>query len=195
MWPIFEEYLRRYPAVALDVATDARFVDIVREGFDAGVRLAESVPKDMIAIAIGPQQSFAVVGSAAYFRKNPKPKSPADLKGHRCIRMRLPNGSMSRWEFERRGERLLVDVQGILTLDEPALVHNAALAGLGLAYVNLWRVHRDIERNKLVRVLDEWTPPFDGVCLYYPGRRHVPAPLRALVELVKEIKSRELRKE
>jgi DNA-binding transcriptional LysR family regulator len=181
--------------VALDVATDARFVDIVREGFDAGVRLAESVPKDMIAIAIGPQQSFAVVGSAAYFRKNPKPKSPADLKGHRCIRMRLPNGSMSRWEFERRGERLLVDVQGILTLDEPALVHNAALAGLGLAYVNLWRVHRDIERNKLVRVLEEWTPPFDGVCLYYPGRRHVPAPLRALVELVKEIKSRELRKE
>ena len=195
MWPIFEEYLRRYPAVALDVATDARFVDIVREGFDAGVRLAESVPKDMIAIPIGPQQSFAVVGSAAYFRKNPKPKSPADLKGHRCIRMRLPNGSMSRWEFERRGERLLVDVQGILTLDEPALVHSAALAGLGLAYVNLWRVHRDIERNKLVRVLEEWTPPFDGVCLYYPGRRHVPAPLRALVELVKEIKSRELRKE
>jgi len=117
MWPIFEEYLRRYPAVALDVATDARFVDIVREGFDAGVRLAESVPKDMIAIAIGPQQSLAVVGSAAYFRKNPKPKSPADLKGHRCIRMRLPNGSMSRWEFERRGERLLVDVQGILTLE------------------------------------------------------------------------------
>ena len=80
-------------------------------------------------------------------------------------------------------------------LDEPALVHSAALAGLGLAYVNLWRVHRDIERNKLVRVLEEWTPPFDGVCLYYPGRRHVPAPLRALVELVKEIKSRELRKE
>jgi len=74
-------------------------------------------------------------------------------------------------------------------------VHSAALAGLGLAYVNLWRVHRDIERNKLVRVLEEWTPPFDGVCLYYPGRRHVPAPLRALVELVKEIKSRELRKE
>jgi DNA-binding transcriptional LysR family regulator len=195
MWPIFEEYMRRYPAVTLDVATEGRFVDIVLKGFDAGVRLAEGVPKDMIAIPIGPQQSFAVVGSAAYFRKYPKPKSPADLKGHRCIRMRLPNGSIGRWEFERRGERFLVDVDGTLTLDEPALVHQAALAGLGLAYLNLWRVQPDIKRNRLVRVLDEWTPPFEGLCLYYPGRRHLPAPLRALVDLVKEMKSGKLREE
>jgi DNA-binding transcriptional LysR family regulator len=195
MWPIFEEYMRRYPAVILDVATEGRFVDIVLKGFDAGVRLAEGVPKDMIAIPIGPQQSFAVVGSAAYFRKYPKPKSPADLKGHRCIRMRLPNGSIGRWEFERRGERFLVDVDGTLTLDEPALVHQAALAGLGLAYLNLWRVQPDIKRNRLVRVLDEWTPPFEGLCLYYPGRRHLPAPLRALVDLVKEMKSGKLREE
>ena len=195
MWPIFEEYTRRCPAVTLDVATDERFVDIVLKGFDAGVRLAESVPKDMIAIPVGPQQSFAVVGSAAYFRKYPKPKSPADLKGHRCVRMRLPNGSIGRWDFERRGERFLVDVDGTLTLDEPALVHQAAVAGLGLAYLNLWRVHTDIKKNRLVRVLDEWTPPFEGLCLYYPGRRHVPAPLRALVDLVKEIRSGELRAE
>jgi DNA-binding transcriptional LysR family regulator len=195
MWPIFEEYMRRYPAVTLDVATEGRFVDIVLKGFDAGVRLAEGVPKDMIAIPIGPQQSFAVVGSAAYFRKYPKPKSPADLKGHRCIRMRLPNGSIGRWEFERRGERFLLDVDGTLTLDEPALVHQAALAGLGLAYLNLWRVQPDIKRNRLVRVLDEWTPPFEGLCLYYPGRRHLPAPLRALVDLVKEMKSGKLREE
>jgi DNA-binding transcriptional LysR family regulator len=195
MWPIFEEYMRRYPAVTVDVATDGRFVDIVLKGFDAGVRIAESVPKDMIAIPIGPQQSFAVVGSADYFRKYPKPKSPADLKGHRCIRMRLPNGSIGRWEFERRGERFLVDVDGTLTLDEPALVHQAALAGLGLAYLNLWRVQPDIKRNRLVRVLDEWTPPFEGLCLYYPGRRHLPAPLRALVDLVKEMKSGKLREE
>jgi DNA-binding transcriptional LysR family regulator len=92
LWPIFEEYTRRYPTVHLDVATDGRFVDIVRKGFDAGVRLAESVPKDMIAIPVGPRQSFAVVGSVGYFRKYPKPKSPADLKSHPCIRMRLPNG-------------------------------------------------------------------------------------------------------
>jgi DNA-binding transcriptional LysR family regulator len=195
MWPIFEEYMRRYPAVTLDVATEGRFVDIVLKGFDAGVRLAEGVPKDMIAIPIGPQQSFAAVGSAAYFRNYPKPKSPADLKGHRCIRMRLPNGSIGRWEFERRGERFLVDVDGTLTLDEPALVHQAALAGLGLAYLNLWRVQPDIKRTRLVRVLDEWTPPFEGLCLYYPGRRHLPAPLRALVDLVKEMKSGKLREE
>jgi DNA-binding transcriptional LysR family regulator len=195
MWPIFEEYMRRYPAVTVDVATDGRFVDIVLKGFDAGVRIAESVPKDMIAIPIGPQQSFAVVGSADYFRKYPKPKSPADLKGHRCIRMRLPNGSIGRWEFERRGERFLVDVDGTLTLDEPALLHKAVLAGLGLAYLNLWRVHPDIKESRLFRVLDEWTPPFEGLCLYYPGRRHVPAPLRALIDLVKEIRSGKLREE
>jgi DNA-binding transcriptional LysR family regulator len=195
MWPIFEEYMRRYPAVTVDVATDGRFVDIVLKGFDAGVRIAESVPKDMIAIPIGPQQSFAVVGSADYFRKYPKPKSPADLKGHRCIRMRLPNGSIGRWEFERRGERFLVDVDGTLTLDEPALLHKAVLAGLGLAYLNLWRVHPDIKESRLFRVLDEWTPPFEGLRLYYPGRRHVPAPLRALIDLVKEIRSGKLREE
>jgi DNA-binding transcriptional LysR family regulator len=189
MWPIFEEYVRRYPAVTLDLATDGRFVDIVDEGFDAGVRLAESVPKDMVAIPIGPRQSFAVVGSAAYFRKYPKPKSPADLKDHRCIQRRLPSGSAFRWEFEKRGERFLVDVNGVLTLDEPALVQKAALAGLGLAYLNLLQVHPDIKRNRLVRVLDEWTEPFDGICLYYPGRRHVPAALRALIDLVKEIRS------
>jgi len=101
MWPIFEEYVRRYPAVTLDLATDGRFVDVVDEGFDAGVRLAESVPKDMVAIPIGPRQSFAVVGSAAYFRKYPKPKSPADLKDHRCIRRRLPGGSIFRWEIRK----------------------------------------------------------------------------------------------
>ncbi len=189
MWPIFEEYVRRYPAVTLDLATGGRFVDVVDEGFDAGVRLAENVPKDMIAIPIGPRQSFAVVGSAAYFRKYPKPKSPADLKDHRCIRRRLPSGSIFRWGFERRGERFLLDVDGVLTLDEPALVQKAALAGLGLAYLNLLQVHPDIKRNRLVRVLDEWTEPFDGICLYYPGRRHVPAPLRALVDLIKEIRS------
>src|SRR5713101_2533005 len=187
MWPIFEVYIRRYPRVTLDLA--GRFVDIVEEGFDAGVRLAENVPKDMIAIPIGPRQSFAVVGSAAYFRKYPKPKSPADLKDHRCIRRRLPSGPIFRWGFERRGERFLLDVDGVLTLDEPALVQKAALAGLGLAYLNLLQVHPDIKRNRLVRVLDEWTEPFDGICLYYPGRRHVPAPLRALVDLIKEIRS------
>lgn len=151
------------------------------------------MPKDMIAIPIGPRQSFAVVGAAAYFRKYPKPKSPADLKDHRCIRRRLPGGSIFRWEFERQGERFFVDVDGILTLDEPALVQRAALGGLGLAYLNLSQVDPDITRKRLLRVLDEWTEPFDGICLYYPGRRHVPASLRALIDLVKEVRSRESR--
>jgi DNA-binding transcriptional LysR family regulator len=195
LWPIFEKYMRRYPKVTLDVATDRRFVDIVREGFDAGVRLAESVPKDMIAIPIGSLQRFVVVGSAAYFRKYSKPESPTDLRNHRCVRERLPNGSVVKWEFERRNKRILVEVDGILTLDESGLVHKAALAGLGLAYISLWRVSADLKRTRLVRVLDEWTVPFEGLCLYYPGRKHVPAPLRAFIDLVKEIRNFELHAE
>lgn len=184
--PILLEYLRRYPEMKVDLVTEGRFVDIVAEGFDAGIRLAESVPQDMIAIPFGLPQRLVVVGSPAYLAAHPAPRSPTDLQAHPCIRMRLPSGSLYRWEFERRGESLLLDVQGPLTLDEPALVLEAARAGAGLAYLSEWNVAEDLAAGRLVCVLEEWTQPFPGLCLYYPGRRHVPAGLRALVELIVE---------
>jgi DNA-binding transcriptional LysR family regulator len=122
MTPIVLEYLRRYPEMTVDIVTEGRLVDIVVDGFDAGVRLAESVPQDMIAVPLGPDQRFAVVGAPSYFAERRKPCTPQDLRAHRCIRSRQPSGSIYRWEFERRGEALAVDVDGPLTLDDPWLM-------------------------------------------------------------------------
>lgn len=184
--PLLIALLKRYPEIKLDLVTEGRLIDIVVEGFDAGIRLAETLPQDMIAVPFGHAQRFAVVGSPAYFENNPKPLAPTDLTAHACIRSRMPSGAIYRWEFARHGETLAVDVKGMLTLDEPSLMLQAAREGLGLAYLTEWNVAADLAAGTLQRVLEDWTPPFDGLCLYYPGRRHVPAALRALIELIRE---------
>lgn len=184
--PIFIAYLQRYPDMTLDIVTEGRLIDIVVDGFDAGIRIAESVPQDMIAVPFGERQRFAVVGSPAYFAQHKPPHTPADLHAHRCIRSRMPSGAIYQWEFERRGEAVRIDGKGPLTLDEPSLMLAAARAGLGLTYLTEWNVAADLQAGTLVRVLEDWTPPLDGLCLYYPGRRHVPAGLRALIELIRE---------
>ncbi|SDR61125.1 transcriptional regulator, LysR family [Rhizobiales bacterium GAS113] len=188
MEPIVFEYLRRYPDMTVDIVTEGRLVDIVVDGFDAGVRLKELVPQDMIAVPLGPDQRFAVVGSPAYFESHPKPRTPADLARHRCIRSRLPSGGIYRWEFARHGEAVAIDGEGPLILDEPNLMLAAARAGIGLAYLSEWNVAADLAAGRLVRVLEEWTPPFPGLCLYYPGRRHVPAGLRAMIDLIRALR-------
>jgi DNA-binding transcriptional LysR family regulator len=185
--PIVLEYLRRYPEMKVDLVTEGRLIDIVVDGFDAGIRMAETVPGDMIAVPIGGTLRFAVVAAPAYFADRPPPQTPGDLMAHRCIRARMPSGVIYRWEFERRGEALALDVPGPIILDEPTLMIEAALAGLGVAYLSEWSVLADIAAGRLVRVLEDWTPSFPGLALYYPGRRHVPAGLRALIELVREI--------
>ena len=186
MTPIILEFLRRYPEIGVDIVTEGRLIDIVAEGFDAGIRLAELVPRDMIAVRFGSRQRMMVVGSPAYLEKNSRPRSPADLLTHRCIRIRLPSGAIYRWEFERRGQSVSVDVEGMLTLDDPMLMLEAVHAGLGLAYMSEWNVASDLAAGSLQCVLKDWTPPFEGLCLYYPGRRHVPARLQALIELIRE---------
>jgi DNA-binding transcriptional LysR family regulator len=184
--PVFIAFLQRYPDMKLDIVTEGRLIDIVIESFDAGIRLLETVPQDMIAVPFGERQRFAVVGSPAYFARRKRPRTPADLAAHRCIRSRMPSGPIYQWEFERHGEALRVDGEGALTLDEPGLMLAAARAGLGLAYLTEWNVAADLAAGTLVRVLEDWTPPLDGLCLYYPGRRHVPAGLRALIEMIRE---------
>ncbi|MEM5310142.1 LysR family transcriptional regulator [Paraburkholderia sp. JHI869] len=184
--PVLMAFLKRYPEMKLDLVTEGRLIDIVVEGYDAGIRLAEIVPQDMIAVPFGDRQRFAVVGSPEYFAKHKPPRTPADLKLHRCIRSRMPSGQIYQWEFERRGQAVRVDVEGALTLDEPGLMLAAARDGLGLTYLTEWNVNADLEAGTLVRVLEDWTPPLDGLCLYYPGRRHAPAGLRALIETIRE---------
>jgi len=186
MAPLLIPYMRRYPGVHLDLVTEGRLIDIVREGFDAGFRTEDTVPGDMVAIPFGPRIRFAVVGSPDYFARHGRPRTPTDLLRHACIRARMPAGHIYRWEFTRDGESVAAEVGGTLTLDEPQLMLEAAMAGLGLTYLTEFNVEEALASGRLERVLEEWTPPFDRLCLYYPGRRHVPAPLRALIDLIRE---------
>ncbi|WP_404420294.1 LysR family transcriptional regulator [Thalassospira australica] len=186
LMPIINDFLARYPDVKIDIVTEGRLIDIVAGGFDAGIRLLENVPQDMIAVPVGPEQRFVVVGTPDYFKSHPAPKTPTDLASHACARLRLPGGSIYRWEFERRGEQMRIDVNGPLTIGSSKLITEAVLAGKMLGYVIEHSVAEHLKTGRLVTCLEDWTPPFPGLHLYYPGHRHVPAALRAFIDLLKE---------
>jgi DNA-binding transcriptional LysR family regulator len=188
--PLVLEFLRRYPLVHIDLVTEGRLVDIVAEGFDLGVRVADLVPSDMIAVSLGRPQQYAVVGSPAYFGKHGRPRVPPDLLKHPCIRIRLPNGALYRWQFEKGGQTAQIDVSGPITLDEASLARTAVLEGIGLGFFMEQNVRTDIEAGRLVRALEDWTPPFAGLCLYYPGRRNPSAALKAFVGLARILSAR-----
>lgn len=185
--PLVLEYLRRYPDVHVDVVTEGRLVDIVADGFDFGVRMADLVPTDMIAIPFGKPRRHAIVASPAYLKKYGRPRVPPDLLRHRCVRVRLPNGSLFRWELRKRGRTALIDVRGPLTLDEASLSRTAVLDGIGIGFFMEPDVRGDIEAGRLVRVLSDWTPELGRLCLYYPGRRNASAAHKAFVALTREI--------
>lgn len=187
--PVILEYMRRYPAVEVELVTEGALVDAVGKGFDAGIRLAEAVPPDMIAVPITRTMRSVIVGAPSYFADRPMPQMPDDLLSHRCIRARMASGRRYRWEFEKRGESVAIDVPGQLTLDEAGLMQEAAIAGEGLAILSEHLVEADLVAGRLIRVLDDWTPPYEGLCLYYPSRRLAPAKLRALVDLLRELKA------
>lgn len=184
--PIVLAYLDRYPDMAIDLVAEGRTSDIVAEGFDLGLRLAELVPQDMIAVPFGPENSWAVVGSPAYFADRAPPLTPSDLMGHACLRRRLPSGFMYRWEFEGRGEEIAIDVPGRLTLNNDQLMIEAALAGHGLAYVIDHSVAEAIDDGRLIRVLSDFTPAYPGLRLYYPPHRQMRAGLRTFIDFVKQ---------
>jgi len=188
--PLILPFLDRYPAVSVDLVTEGRFVDIVAQGFDAGIRQAGAVPTGMTSVAISGPVRFVIVASPAYLAGRQVPDVPADLLDHRCIRIQLANGAAYPWEFRDGARDFAIDVPGPLTLDDPALMRHAALAGAGLAYVAEWRVAADIAASRLTPLLERWTPVEEGLCLYHPSRRHPPAALRALIEAVKEGRSR-----
>jgi DNA-binding transcriptional LysR family regulator len=185
LMPVIIDYNRLYPDVDIDLVTEGRMVDIVAEGFDLGVRILESIPQDMVAVPISREERFLVVATPDYFAAHGKPESPADLARHTCIRLRLPSGVMMRWEFERHGELTRLDPEGSLTLQSSDLVHEAAHAGLGIACLTERMVGADLASGALVPVLEEWTPPFPGLCLYYSRHRHMSAALRAFIDLMR----------
>ncbi|MBY5863497.1 LysR family transcriptional regulator [Rhizobium leguminosarum] len=181
LWPALEKLLPDYPDINVEIIVDYGLTDIVAERYDAGVRLGEQVAKDMIAVRIGPDMRMAVVGAPAYFDTRPKPLTPQDLTDHNCINLRLPTyGSVYAWEFEKDGRELRVRVEGQLVFNNIALRLNAVLAGAGLACMPEDLVSTYLTDGQLVRVLEDWCPPFSGYHLYYPSRRHT-SPAFALV--------------
>jgi DNA-binding transcriptional LysR family regulator len=184
--PALSKLLPRYPDITVELNADYGLADIVKDRFDAGVRLGEQIAKDMIAVPIGPPMRMAVVGAPAYFAKHSVPRTPRDLANHDCINMRLPTrGGLYAWEFEKGARKLNVRVEGQLTFNNSSLIVEAALVGMGLASLPSQMVEREIAKGRLKQVLTEWCPPFPGYHLYYPGRRqHSPA-LRILAEALR----------
>jgi DNA-binding transcriptional LysR family regulator len=183
---VIPRFRERYPDVHLDLFSESRSSDIVAGGFDAGIRLRESVPADMVAVPLGSVGRYYPVATRAYLKRNGTPRSPDDLLSHACVRFRLPSGKIYRWEFMRRGEELALDVKGPITTDDAALMLDFALAGLGVAFVAHEMARDHIKARRLVMLLDDWCPEFPGACLYYPGHRHVPPALRALIDVIKQ---------
>lgn len=178
LWPAIDAVLSRYPEIEVELSIDGALTNIVADRFDAGVRLGESVEKDMVAVRIGPDLRLAVVGSPAYFAQHPQPQTPRNLTAHRCVNLRMATrGNLYAWEFERDGQVLNVRVGGPVVVNDSAMAVNAALCGHGLACVlEDQTLLAHVAAGRLVRVLEEWCPPFAGHHLYYPDRRnHSPA--------------------
>lgn len=185
--PAFRRFARTFPDVTLEVAINDGFVDIVGEGFDAGIRLGQSVDQDMTVVRVTPDFKIAILGSPDYFASHPAPKSPQDLHNHLCIgRREIASGALYRWEFEQDGKPMVVQVSGPLVLDTPDLMISAALDGVGLIYSALGAPTAEhIATGRLVRVLEEWSPTIPGFFIYFPGSRQISAALRALLSMLR----------
>jgi DNA-binding transcriptional LysR family regulator len=188
---VLTDFLASYPNIHVEIVVDTRFVDIVADGFDAGIRVVEDVPRDMIAIPFGPGFRFAAVASPAYLAHHGTPKTPQDLLHHRCIRFRFAGGALYRWDLERRGRSANVDVNGPMTLGNTTLMVEAALAGIGIAWVPDYHIAEHLSSGRLVQLLPEWSPTYPGACLYYPANRHPPTALRLFAQAVREWTSRQ----
>jgi DNA-binding transcriptional LysR family regulator len=186
LWPKLAKLLREYPDIKVDTVIENALTDIAAERFDAGVRLGEQVAKDMIAVRIGPDVRFTVVGAKTYFDKRPPPMTPQELTGHTCINQRFPtHGGLWAWDFERDGRELKVRVDGQIILNDIFQILEAALDGFGLAYVPDDLAEPHLASGRLMRVLDEWSPPWPGYHLYYPSRRQPSAAFALIVDTLR----------
>ncbi len=185
--PILDEFTRAYPDVKLELTVDDRFVDLIATGYDAGIRLGESLARDMVAIRASGEQRTIVVGAPKYFKRRTRPQTPADLHEHSCIRYRFSgSGGIYRWEFSRGGKDIEVDVDGPLVTNNAPLMIDAAVRGLGLAHVFEDSVRDELASGKLIAVLENWCPPFPGFYLYYPSRRQMPLKLRVFIDFLQQ---------
>ncbi|PZR89311.1 MAG: LysR family transcriptional regulator [Stutzerimonas stutzeri] len=186
VWPKLKLLLRDYPDISVELCVDSRFRNIVEEGFDAGVRLGESVEKDMIAVRIGPDFRLVAVASPDYLAGHGIPEHPEDLVRHNCINIRHDSaGGLYAWEFEKDGKALRVRVDGQLTFSDSYAMVDAAVSGYGIAYVPDSIAAQHIASGELVQVLDDWSPSFDGYFLYYPSRRQNLPAFKVIVDALR----------
>lgn len=184
--PALARLLPDYPDIKVEIIVDYGLTDIAAEGYDAGIRLGEQVAKDMIAVRIGPDMRMAVVGSPSYLNKHRRPQAPQDLTAHNCINMRLPTyGGIYAWEFQKGRHELKVRVEGQSVFNNIGLRLASVLDGLGLAYLPEDQVLTHIKKGRLIRVLEDWCPPFPGYHLYYPSRRHTSSAFALLVDALR----------
>ena len=184
--PVANRLMADYPEVRVEILLDQRFVDIAKEGFDAGIRLGESVDRDMIGVRISGDLQMVVAGSPAYFARHPAPQTPQDLTAHNCINLRLPTlGGLYAWEFEKDGRPLTVRVEGQFTTNDPELAVAAALEDRGLVCLMTDSLAPHLASGRLVRVLADWCPPFSGYHLYYPSRRQITPAFRLLIDALR----------
>lgn len=186
MAPLVLNYMNRYPQVHIDLVTEGRLVDVVAAGFDLGLRSADLVPSDAIAIPLGKMRRMAVAASPAFFENRAIPQVPQDLLSYPCVRGRLPDGALLRWRFQKGGKELQLDVEGPITLDEATLARIAVTKGVGIGYFMETDVRDDFAAGRLVRILEDWTPPLVPLCLYYYNRRNSSAALRAFIALARD---------
>jgi DNA-binding transcriptional LysR family regulator len=186
LWPKLARFLPAYPDIRLELDVSYGLKDIVAERFDAGVRMGELVEKDMIALPIGPPLRMAAVGAPSYFARHPPPRRPQDLAAHTCINLRLPTyGGLYAWEFERNRRAVNVRVDGQLVFNSIGPIRAAAVDGFGIAYLPEGEVLPEVHAGRLVRVLEDWCPPFPGYHLYYPSRRQASPAFALVVEALR----------
>jgi DNA-binding transcriptional LysR family regulator len=183
---VVPDFVARYPHIHIEFVADSKLQDIVGDGFDAGIRLFDDVPRDMIAIRFGPDLRFAAVASSGYLEHHPAPQAPQDLKAHRCIRFRFTSGGLFRWDFKHDEQSASLDVEGQITMDNVNLMIEAALAGIGVAWVPEAQVADHLQNGRLIHLLPQWSPNYAGLCLYYPANRHPPMALRLFAQAVRE---------
>lgn len=190
VWPKLSPVLKQYPDIKVEFSLDTEFRNIVEDGFDAGVRLGESVEQDMIAVRIGPDWRLVAVGSPSYLNEHSRPQHPKDLVRHACIKRRQAAGGHYAWEFAKNGPELRVRVEGQLTYNESSAMIAAALQGFGIAYLPEDMVAQHIRSGELVVVLDDWSPMFDGYFLYYPRSRQSSTAFKVIVDALRHREAR-----
>jgi len=184
--PIACRFLAAHPGIRLEVVGDDSFVDVLAEGFDAGIRYEERIERDMIAVPVGPRtQRFVIAAAPSYLAARGRPHHPNDLLDHACIRHRFPSGRVAPWEFERDGKVIRISPEGPLIATSIEMEVAAAVAGLGLIRMFEEALRPELDSGALVPVMEEWWQPFSGPFLYYPSRTHMPAPLRAFIDFIK----------